>query len=77
VLPFTDLSLEKDQEYFCDGLAEELINVLTYIPELKVAARTSAFSFKGKEVNVRDIGEELDVKTILEGSVRNPATRFE
>ncbi len=70
VLPFTDLSPDKDQEYFCDGMAEELINVLTYIPELQVVARTSAFSFKEKEIDVRDIGEKLNVKTILEGSVR-------
>ncbi|MBP6978657.1 MAG: tetratricopeptide repeat protein [Bacteroidales bacterium] len=76
VLSFTDLSPKKDQEYFCDGIAEELINVLTYIPELKVVARTSAFSFKGKDVNVRDIGEELKVKTILEGSVRKSGNQL-
>lgn len=70
VLPFTDLSPDKDQEYFCDGMAEELIGVMAHIPGLKVVARTSAFSFKGKEINVRDIGRELKVNAILEGSVR-------
>ncbi|MCX6234956.1 MAG: hypothetical protein NT175_09590 [Bacteroidetes bacterium] len=76
VLPFTDLSPEKDQEYFCDGMSEELINVMTQIPELKVVARTSAFSFKGKEIDVRDIGEKLNVKTILEGSVRKSGNQL-
>ena len=76
VLPFTDLSPEKDQEYFCDGMSEELINILTNIPELKVVARTSAFSFKGKEIDVREIGKKLDVKTILEGSVRKSGNQL-
>ncbi len=76
VLPFTNLSPEKDQEYFCDGMVEELINVLSHIPELKVVARTSAFSFKGKEVDIRDIGEKLNVKTILEGSVRKSGNQL-
>jgi len=70
VLPFIDLSPAKDQEYFCDGMSEELINVMTNIPGLKVVARTSAFSFKGKGMDVREIGRKLKVKTILEGSVR-------
>jgi len=70
VLPFTDLSPQKDQEYLCDGLAEELINSMSNIQDLRVVARTSAFSFKGKEFDVRDIGKELDVETVLEGSVR-------
>ncbi len=76
VLPFTDLSPDKDQEYFCDGMAEELINVFTNVPDLKVVARTSAFSFKGKEVDIRDIGEKLNVKTILEGSVRKSGNQL-
>ncbi len=76
VLPFTDLSPDKDQEYFCDGISEELINVMTQIPELKVVARTSAFSFKGKEIDIRDIGEKLNVKTILEGSVRKSGNQL-
>jgi serine/threonine protein kinase/Tfp pilus assembly protein PilF len=70
VLPFVDLSPQKDQEYFCDGMAEALLNALTNIKDLHVAARTSAFSFKGKEQDIREIGEKLNVKTVLEGSVR-------
>jgi serine/threonine protein kinase/tetratricopeptide (TPR) repeat protein len=76
VLPFADMSADKDQEYFCDGLAEELINALTHIKDLKVIARTSAFSFKGKNVNVRDIGKELRVGNVLEGSVRKAGNRL-
>ncbi len=76
VLPFIDLSPDRDQEYFCDGMAEELISVLTQIPELKVVARTSAFSFKGKGLDVRDIGKELKVNTILEGSVRKSGNQL-
>jgi TolB-like protein len=70
VLPFVDLSPQKDQEYFCDGMTEELINRLSNIRELKVPARTSAFYFKGKEQDIREIGRKLDVRTVLEGSVR-------
>ncbi|UCG30682.1 MAG: protein kinase [candidate division WOR-3 bacterium] len=70
VLPFLDMSPAKDQEYFCDGIAEELINSLTHIKDLRVVARTSAFSFKGKDVDVRDIGRTLNVDHVLEGSVR-------
>jgi len=76
VMPFTDLSPEKDQEYFCDGIAEELINVMTTIHELKVVARTSAFSFKGKDEDIRNIGKKLNVKTILEGSVRKSGNQL-
>jgi TolB-like protein/Flp pilus assembly protein TadD len=70
VLPFTDMSPEKDQEYFTDGLAEELLNVLAQIPDLKVAGRTSSFQFKGRNEDLREIGEQLGVANILEGSVR-------
>ncbi len=70
VLPFEDMSPEKDQEYFCDGLAEELINALSKIKDLHVVARTSAFSFKGKKIDVREIGGKLNVEYLLEGSVR-------
>jgi serine/threonine protein kinase/Tfp pilus assembly protein PilF len=70
VLPFVDMSPEKNQEYFTDGLSEELINVLSKNPELKVIGRTSSFSFKGKNEDLRSIGKKLDVGTILEGSVR-------
>ncbi|MFQ6093668.1 MAG: protein kinase [bacterium] len=76
VLPFLDLSPQKDQEYFCDGIAEELINALTRIEDLRVVARTSAFSFKGKEVDIREIGKKLSVKTLLEGSVRKAGKRI-
>lgn len=76
VLPFEDMSPHKDQEYFCDGMAEELINALTQIRNLRVIARTSAFFYKGKHVNVRDIGRELNVETLLEGSVRKAGNRL-
>jgi serine/threonine-protein kinase len=70
VLPFVDMSPEKDQEYFCDGIAEELINGLAQLGGLKVAARTSAFQFKQHDRNIPAIGRELGVNTVLDGSVR-------
>jgi serine/threonine-protein kinase len=70
VLPFIDMSEQKDQEYFCDGITEELINALAQVPGLRVVARTSAFEFKGKGRDIRKIGEQLNVRTVLEGSVR-------
>ena len=70
VLPFVDMSQGKDQEYFSDGLSEELLNQLAQIPQLRVIARTSSFSFKGKEVGVADIARILKVGHVLEGSVR-------
>jgi TolB-like protein len=70
VLPFADLSPDHDQEYFSDGLAEELLNHLTKIPNLRVAARTSAFRFKGKNEDLRVVGQTLNVANVLEGSVR-------
>jgi serine/threonine protein kinase len=76
VLPFADLSPQRDQEYFCDGLAEELINSLSHIHELRVAARTSAFAFKGKDLDIREIGKNLNVQAILEGSVRKAGERL-
>jgi serine/threonine protein kinase/Tfp pilus assembly protein PilF len=76
VLPFVDLSSQKDQEYFCDGLAEELINSLTHISELRVPARSSSFFFKGKDVDVREVGKTLKVETVLEGSVRKAGNRL-
>ena len=76
VLSFTNMSAEAENEYFCDGLAEELLNALAKIDDLKVAARTSAFSFKGKNANVSEIGEKLGVKNILEGSVRRAGNRL-
>ena len=70
VLPFLDMSQARDQEYFSDGISEELLNLLAKIPQLKVAARTSSFSFKGKEVGIPDIARQLHVANVLEGSVR-------
>jgi TolB-like protein/tRNA A-37 threonylcarbamoyl transferase component Bud32 len=70
VLPFEDLSPGKDQEYFCDGMTEELINRLSNIRGLKVPARTSVFTFKGKASDIHDIGLKLNVGTVLEGSIR-------
>ena len=76
VLPFAHLSSDPDDEYFCDGLAEELLNALARIDGLKVAARTSAFSFKGKNANISEIGKALNVNTVLEGSVRKSGNRL-
>ena len=76
VLPFANMSPEPDNEYFCDGLAEELLNALAKIDQLKVAARTSAFSFKGKDAGASEIGAALNVRTVLEGSVRKSGSRL-
>jgi eukaryotic-like serine/threonine-protein kinase len=76
VLPFANMSADRDNEYFSDGLAEEIINALAHIPGLKVIARTSAFAFKGKNEDVRRIAEALGVAHILEGSVRTAGTRI-
>jgi adenylate cyclase len=76
VVPFPDLSAEKDQEYFCDGLTEELLNVLTCIPNLRVASRTSTFSLKGKENELKDVARRFKVEHILEGSVRKSGNRI-
>jgi TolB-like protein/Flp pilus assembly protein TadD len=70
VLPFVDMSEKKDQEYFSDGLSEELIDMLTKVPELRVPARTSSFYFKGKQTRISDLAKELGVAHVLEGSVR-------
>jgi TolB-like protein/Tfp pilus assembly protein PilF len=75
VLPFIDMSEKHDQEYFSDGLSEELIDVLSRIPNLRVPARTSSFSFKGKSATVGDIGHALGVTHVLEGSVRKSGDR--
>lgn len=75
VLPFANMSADSENEYFCDGLAEELLNALAKIENLNVAARTSAFSFKGKNANVGDIGRVLNVSAVLEGSVRKSGNR--
>jgi TolB-like protein len=73
VLPFTDLSEKKDQEYFSDGLSEDLIDVLTKVPELHVPARASSFYFKGQHTTIADIAKALGVAYVLEGSVRKAA----
>jgi adenylate cyclase len=70
VMPFTNLSGDPSKEYFSDGMSEELLNLLARVPGLQVAARTSSFAYKGREVDVREIGRELGVETVLEGSVR-------
>jgi len=76
VLPFANMSGDKEQEYFSDGLAEEIINALMHVPGLKVTARTSAFSFKGKDTKVAQIAQELGVEHVLEGSVRKSGNRI-
>jgi TolB-like protein/Tfp pilus assembly protein PilF len=76
VLPFVDMSPQKDQEYFCDGMTEDLINRLSNVGELKVPARTSAFMFKGKTPDMHDVGEKLKVQTALEGSVQKSGSRL-
>ena len=75
VLPFTDMSPNKDQEYFSDGLTEELLNLLAKVPELRVAARTSCFSFKGQALDITEISQRLRVAHVLEGSVRRSGDR--
>jgi eukaryotic-like serine/threonine-protein kinase len=76
VLPFANMSGSPDEEYFSDGISEEIINALTQLPGLRVAARTSAFSFKGKNEDLRSVGEKLGVTTVLEGSVRRAGKRL-
>jgi len=76
VLPFVNMSADADNEYFCDGLAEDLLTELSKVGGLKVAARTSSFSFKGQSIGISEIGEKLGVKTILEGSVRRSGNKL-
>ena len=75
VLPFSNMSADPENEFFADGITEEILNALTQIEDLRVAARTSAFSFKNKHVDLRIVGERLNVKTVLEGSVRKAGNR--
>ena len=70
VLPFSDMSPDSDQTYFCEGIAEEILNALTKIPQLHVAARMSSFQYSQGAGDIRDIGNELGVRAVLEGSVR-------
>jgi TolB-like protein len=74
-LPFGNLSGDPEQEYFCDGMAEEIINALVHVEGLRVVARTSSFSFKGKHQDIREIGDALGVGAVLEGSVRKAGNR--
>jgi adenylate cyclase len=76
VLPFVNMSNDPDQEYFSDGMAEEIIGALAKLEGLKVISRTSAFFFKGKDVNLRTIGQELNVEHVLEGSVRKAGNKI-
>jgi serine/threonine-protein kinase len=76
VLPFVDLSPQHDQEYFSDGLTEELITALSQVPGLRVPARTSSFQFKGQNPDVHEVGRKLDVGAVLEGSVRKSGNRL-
>ncbi len=76
VLPFVNMSGDKEQDYFADGLSEELINMFTKIPELRVIGRTSSFAFKGKNQDLRDIGDKLGVNYLLEGSVRKSGNKI-
>ncbi len=76
VLPFDDMSPSGDQEYLADGMAEEIISALARLPDLRVVARTSAFAFKGKDADIRTIGEQLGVRNVVEGSVRRSGDRL-
>jgi TolB-like protein len=76
VLPFMNMSNDPEQEYFCDGMTEEIINALTHVESLKVIARTSAFAFKGQQIDIRSIGRKLDVGMLLEGSVRRAGNKL-
>ncbi len=76
VIPFVDLSPQRDQEYFSDGLTEELITTLSRVPGLRVPARTSSFQFKGRNPDVQEVGRKLDVAAVLEGSVRRSGNRL-
>jgi serine/threonine-protein kinase len=76
VLPFVNMSADPENEYFTDGIAEEIINALSKVQALRVASRTSAFAFKGKNQDIRKVGEQLNVSTVLEGSVRKAGTKL-
>jgi serine/threonine-protein kinase len=75
VLPFTNMSADEENDYFTDGITEDLLNMLAQVPDLRVASYASAFSFKGKNQNLRTIGEKLNVRSVLEGSVRRAGKR--
>ena len=76
VLPFVNMSSDPEQEYFSDGLSEEVLNLLVKLPDLKVIARTSSFAYKGKDTKIADIARKLPVAYVLEGSVRKSSDIF-
>jgi serine/threonine protein kinase/tetratricopeptide (TPR) repeat protein len=76
VLPFADMSAEKDQDYFCEGIAEEIITALTKVQALRVASRSSSFAHKGQNQDIRHVGDQLGVRAVLEGSVRKSGNRL-
>jgi len=76
VLPFINMSNDPEQEYFSDGMAEEILNSLAHLKDLKVAGRTSSFQFKGKDIDLHEVGEKLGVATVLEGSVRKQGSKL-
>jgi len=76
VLPFADMSQEKDQEYFCEGVAEEILHALSHVKGIKAASRTSSFQFRAAGVDVREIGRRLGVSSVMEGSVRKAGNRM-
>lgn len=76
ILPFVNMSADPEQEYFSDGMAEEILNSLSHLKELKVAGRASSFQFKGKNIDLNEVGKKLNVRTVLEGSVRKQKNRL-
>ena len=76
VLPFVNMSNDPEQEYFSDGITEEIVNLLTHIKDLRVAGRTSSFHFKGRDIDIRLVGQKLNVRTLLEGSIRKQNLRL-
>lgn len=76
VLPFVNMSNDPEQEYFSDGMSEEILNSLAHLKDLEVAGRTSSFYFKGKNLDLREIGEKLNVHTIMEGSIRKQGNKL-
>jgi adenylate cyclase len=76
VLPFVNMSNDPEQEYFSDGITEEIVNLLTHIKDLRVAGRTSSFHFKGRDIDIRFVGQKLNVRTLLEGSIRKQNLRL-
>src|SRR5258705_2186315 len=76
VLPFVNMSNDAEQEYFSDGMAEEILDSLAHLKDLKVAGRTSTFQFKGKNIDLREVGEQLNVRTVIEGSIRKQGNKI-